>query len=242
VTRVGVITQARSTSTRLAGKVLLPIAGRRVLDHHLDRLATSGLPTIVATTTNRTDDELAALATARDVPVFRGSETDVLSRFAGCAAEHSLDVVVRVTSDCPLIDGALIASAVHDYLAADDHRLYLSNTLTRTFPRGFDFEVFSGAALAEADATARTPAEREHVTPYLYAEPGRFHVQQVSWPTDKSSYRITLDTTDDLEVLRRLIEQHRAAELTCAQIIEVLDAHPELAGLNRHVEQKKLGE
>jgi spore coat polysaccharide biosynthesis protein SpsF len=243
MTRVGIITQARTTSTRLPRKVLLPIGGRTVLDHHLDRLVRSGLPVLVATTTNETDDEIEALASGRGLAVHRGSESDVLSRFAECAAEHSLDVVVRVTSDCPLIDGALIADAVREWIAAEDPRLYLSNTVTRTFPRGFDFEVFSGEALAEADAQATSPAEREHVTPWMYAEPAdRFHVRGLSWPSDKSSYRITLDTTEDLELVRRLVEEHHAESLSCAEIIGVLDAHPELAEINRHVEQKKLGD
>ena len=99
--------------------------------------------------------------------MLRGSEKDVLSRFQGCAVVHELDVVVRVTSDCPLVDGALIAAAVKDFVAASDPRLYLSNTLQRTFPRGLDFEVFSASALAEAAAHA-TGAAREHVTPYFY--------------------------------------------------------------------------
>lgn len=243
MTRVGIITQARTTSTRLPGKVLMPAGGRTMLDHHLDRLDRSGLPVYVATTTNAGDDEIVALASGRGLPVHRGSEHDVLSRFGGCAADHDLDVVVRVTSDCPLIDGALIASAVEDFQAAADPWLYLSNSLERTFPRGFDFEVFSGEALADADEHATEEPEREHVTPYLYANrTGRMHLRNIAWPEDKSRYRVTLDTADDFEVLRRLIEEHEAASLSCGEIIAVLDAHPELAAINAHVEQKKLGQ
>src|SRR5690606_18445145 len=108
VTRVGIITQARMTSTRLPGKVLTRIGGKSALEHHLDRLREADAPVIVATTTNASDDPLADRAESLGYSVFRGSEHDVLSRFAGAAREHALDVVVRVTSDCPLIDGDLV--------------------------------------------------------------------------------------------------------------------------------------
>ncbi|MCB8044824.1 hypothetical protein JM654_13600 [Microbacterium oxydans] len=101
MTRVGIITQARMTSTRLPGKVLLAAGGRTLLDHHIDRLQKLDLPLVVATTTNASDDPIAALAVSRGARVFRGSETDVLGRFAGAARDAGLDVVVRVTSDCP---------------------------------------------------------------------------------------------------------------------------------------------
>jgi spore coat polysaccharide biosynthesis protein SpsF len=228
VTRVGIITQARTTSTRLPRKVLIEVAGKTLLDHHLDRLAASRLPVLVATTSNATDDEIAALAAGR---------------FHECAEENGLDVVVRVTSDCPLIDGELIASAVQEYVEADDPWLYLSNALERTFPRGFDFEVFSAKALADAHAHAGEAAQREHVTPYLYANgSGRIHLRNIAWREDKSGYRVTLDTPDDLALIRALIEDHQAASLPCGEIIGVLDQHPELVAINRHVEQKKLGE
>ena len=243
MTRVGIITQARTASTRLPRKILIEVGGKTLLDHHLDRLAVSGLPVFVATTTSADDKEIASLAAGRDVGVHRGSEADVLSRFHGCASDNGLDVVVRVTSDCPLIDGSLIAAAVEDFVAADDPWLYLSNTLERSFPRGFDFEVFSAQALAEAHERATEAPQREHVTPYLYANAsGRMHLRNVAWPEDKSAYRVTLDTPDDLRLIRALIEDHDAAHLSCGEIIALLDVHPELVALNQHVEQKKLGE
>lgn len=231
------------TSTRLPGKVLLTAGGRTMLDHHLDRLETTGLPVIVATTTNASDDDIVRTARDRGIPVFRGSEADVLSRFAGAATDAGLDAVVRVTSDCPLIDADLINEGVRRYLALDDLHAHVSNVIERTFPRGFDFEVFSATALLEADAAAVSPAEREHVTPYLYGDvSGRTSLHAVTRPADASGYRITLDTPDDLTVLRALIEEHGAAERGAEEIIAVLDAHPELVAINAHVEQKKLGE
>lgn len=212
-----------------------------MLDHHLDRLASAGLDVYVATTVNGTDDPIVDIAESRGLGVHRGSEHDVLARFHDCAASNRLDVVVRVTSDCPLVDGSLIAQAVDFFIAEDDDWLYISNGLERTFPRGLDFEVFSAVALAEANANAQDTTEREHVTPYLYNNVGgRVRLHNVYWPEDKSTYRITLDTAADLEVIRSLIEDHSAHLLDCAELISVLDGHPELVARNAHVEQKKL--
>ncbi len=243
--KVGVITQARATSTRLPGKVLLPVGGKTFLEHHLDRVALSGLPVIVATTVNADDDPIVELVTERGLPSYRGSELDVLDRFAGATEENDLDVVVRVTSDCPLIDGRVIAAGVERYLAEDDPRLYAANTLERTYPRGFDFEIFSADLLREAHKNATVPADREHVTSYLHQNrPG--DIRLLNLPYDGSphgaAYRLTLDTEDDRRLLATLIEQYDALSLDCAALVALMDQHPELAELNDHIEQKKLGE
>lgn len=239
--RVGVITQARMTSTRLPGKVMIEVAGQTLLDHHLDRLAWSGLPVLVATTTNDVDDPIVELARGRGLGVHRGSEQDVLARFHECAEVYSLDVVVRVTSDCPLVDGHVVADVVERFTARNSEWLYLSNGLERTFPRGLDVEVFSAAALADAHRSAKDPAQREHVTPYLYRQNHpRMSVEHVYAQLDGSRFRITLDTADDLEVIRRLIEDHAAQRLAYADLVAVLEQHPEITTLNTHVEQKRL--
>lgn len=243
--RVGVITQARLGSTRLPGKVLLEAAGRTMLDHHLDRLTSAGLDVFVATTDDPGDDRIVGVARARGVAVFRGSVDDVLSRFAGCAQQFDLDVVVRVTSDCPLVDGDVVADGVARFLqlrAQHGDEVYLSNTLDRTYPRGFDFEVVAASALQRAHRDATAPGDREHVTPWLYAGPHRLaHSVQQRWPVDRSRYRVTLDTVEDFELIRRLMEEHGAATLDCAGVIAVLEAHPELVALNAAVAQKELG-
>jgi spore coat polysaccharide biosynthesis protein SpsF len=245
VNRVGVVTQARTGSTRLPGKVLIEAAGRTMLDHHLDRLVAAGLDVYVATTDNATDDRVADLAQRRGIAVFRGNEEDVLSRFAGCIRANNLDVVVRVTSDCPLIDGLVVADGVTRFLQLREQHgddVYLSNTLERSYPRGFDFEVVTGAALERADREATDRRDREHVTPWLYAGPHKLaHLVQVRRAEDRSSYRVTLDTAEDLELIRRLFEDHDAAALDCDGVIDVLDAHPELVALNADVAQRDLG-
>lgn len=236
-----IITQARMTSTRLPGKVLIESGGRTMLDHHLDRLAFSGADIVVATTTNRTDDPIVELAQARGVKVHRGSEHDVLSRFAGAIREFELDTVVRVTSDCPLIDGNLIREGIEVFGAEREPDLYVSNTLERTLPRGMDFEVFGAAALLAADELAVSPAHREHVTPYLHQNvSGRMRLRNIAWPVDASRFRVTLDTPEDLALIRGLIEDHGAAGLDCAGIIAVLETDPELAERNSAIQQKKL--
>jgi spore coat polysaccharide biosynthesis protein SpsF len=243
---VGIISQARATSTRLPRKVLLPVGGSTFLDHHLDRVALGNdFRVVVATTVNAEDEPIMELAQSRGLPWYRGSELDVLERFAGAAEENKLDVVVRVTSDCPLIDGRVIAAGVERYLAEDDPRLYAANTLQRTYPRGFDFEIFSADLLREAHKDATRTEDREHVTSYLHQNrPGDIRLLNLPFegPAHGSRYRLTLDTEDDRKLLATLIERYDAMALDCAQLIALMDAHPELAALNEHIEQKKLGE
>ena len=242
MTRPGIISQVRMGSTRLPGKVLLPAAGRPLLDYHVARLAASGLPVLLATTTEPADDVLAAYAESHCLGCHRGSETDVLARYYHTAQRFNLDLIVRVTSDCPLVDGALIGAAVARYQAENNPWAYRSNAVVRTFPRGLDFEIFSMEMLAEAHARATLPYEREHVTPYLKADPapaGRVVFRDEVWPGgDFSRFRITLDTAEDYAVLCALIEQHGAAELPAAELLPLLEAHPEIMALNAHIEQK----
>jgi spore coat polysaccharide biosynthesis protein SpsF len=213
-----------------------------MLEYHVTRLSRAGLAVYVATTTNASDDPVVELAEHLGCAVFRGSEDDVLSRYAGCVRQYGLDTVVRTTSDCPLIDGRLVARGVAEFEAAGDPWLYLSNGLRRTYPRGFDFEVFSATALIDADSHATTPTQREHVTPYLYQGNGRVHLREFTRSADASHYRVTLDTPDDFRLLKTLIEDHRAADLDAEGIITVLETYPGLADLNAHIEQKKLGQ
>jgi spore coat polysaccharide biosynthesis protein SpsF len=245
--KIGIITQARATSTRLPAKVLLTAGGRTFLEHHLDHLRGTGLPVIVATTVNADDEPIVELADRLGLAVFRGSELDVLSRFAGAIREHELDGVVRVTSDCPLIDPQVVAAGVDRFRAEADENLYVSNCLERTYPRGMDYEIFSGPRLLKADAEATLPADREHVTSYLHQNrTGDMRLVNLPWTDspapDASKYRLTLDTADDRQLLTTLIEDYDGASLTVADLVAIMGKHPELHALNEHIEQKKLGE
>ncbi|RSK24742.1 cytidylyltransferase domain-containing protein [Hymenobacter metallilatus] len=238
---VGIISQARMTSTRLPGKVLRAVAGRPLLDYHVQRLRQTGLALHLAITDQPADDPLADYATHHALPCTRGPEDDVLARYQQCAAAHHLDVIVRVTSDCPLLDGALVAEAVQQYVAARNPRLYLSNVLERTFPRGFDFEVFSRELLEEAHRHATAASDREHVTPYIHQNrSGRVELAHIRRTPDRSNYRLTVDTIEDFELIRQLVEDFRADTLTGDELIALLDVHPDLLTLNAHIEQKKL--
>ena len=240
--RAGIISQVRMGSTRLPSKVLLPAASRPLLDYHVARAQQSGLPIYLATTTEPADDVLATYAETHGLPYHRGSEADVLARYYETARKFGLDVIVRVTSDCPLVDGPLIGAAVARYLAEGNPLVYRSNSIVRTFPRGLDFEIFSMEMLAEAYNNATLPYEREHVTPYLKANPAMadrvIYRDEVRPGGDFSRFRITLDTAEDYEVLRRLIEEHHAHELDVADLLALLETQPAIMALNAHVEQK----
>ena len=219
-----------------------------MLDYHIERLQWSNLPIYIATSTNPSDQAIANYAKQHQLPFYCGSENDVLSRFYGCASKYNLDIIVRVTSDCPLIDGMLVKQGVDYYMELindpqntnRDNNLYLSNSLERTFPRGFDFEIFSFYMLEQAYHQAFAPTQREHVTPYFYQNPTLFDLHCMMSNNDKSNYRITLDTPEDLQAITTLIEQYHADALSADQLITLLDDHPEIVAINAHIEQKKL--
>ncbi|TGE29036.1 cytidylyltransferase domain-containing protein [Hymenobacter metallicola] len=240
MSKVGIVSQARMGSTRLAGKVLLTARGRSMLDFHITRLQASGLPIFLATTTCPEDDVLEQWAQQHQVPCYRGDSADVLSRYYETATQFGLDTIVRVTSDCPLIDGQLIGQAVQRYISAANPLLYLSNGLQRTFPRGLDFEVFSYHLLRQAQQNAQSESDREHVTPYIHQNrSGKVEFAHVVHTTDASRFRITLDTPEDWELIRVLLEQYQADLLSTEALIRLLEEHPELVALNAAIEQKK---
>ncbi|WP_114861015.1 cytidylyltransferase domain-containing protein [Azospirillum brasilense] len=243
--RVVCISQARMTSTRLPGKVLMDAAGQPLLAHHLDRLARCRTldALVLATTVNGTDDPVADLAGSLGVPVFRGDEQDVLGRFAGAAAMAGADVVVRVTADCPLIDPALVDRLVMEFLEAAPPLDYLGLDVGR-FPRGLDAEAFTRAALDEAAANATDPAEREHVTAHLYLRPERFRIGTPLAPEDGSvlEQRWCVDEAADLELVRRLLgallpENPGFGWQDCCNLLR---QNPEWADLNGSVRQNTL--
>lgn len=235
-----IIVQARMTSTRLPGKVLLPLAGVPMLTRLVERLRrvqrADGI--VVATTTNATDDTISALCAQLGVPCHRGSEHDVLSRYADAARLHGADVVVRITSDCPLIDPALIDQVIAAYEEGGSD--YVSNMLPPTWPYGMAVEVFSAAALAQAHAEATQAAEREHVTPFLYWHPERYRLRNVASPVDLSHHRWTVDTPEDYALVSRLFDHLMPTrpDFTQADVLALLDAHPDWIAINQHIQQK----
>jgi spore coat polysaccharide biosynthesis protein SpsF len=201
-----VVVQARAGSTRLPGKVLMPLAGEPMLAFMLRRLAgVHADMVVVATSREPQDDAVAAVAGDAGVAVVRGSERDVLSRFVDALDQHPAEVVVRLTADCPLVDPILVneALAVSAEQAAD----YTSNTLVRTYPDGLDVEVVRASALRDADREATDPAEREHVTPFVYRRPERYRLAAVVGPEQLGRERWTVDTIDDLTRVREIVDR-----------------------------------
>lgn len=238
--RTGIITQARTTSTRLPGKVLLSVNGKTVLEHHIRRLLWSSIPVYIATTTNNTDDAIATLADAWGVGVFRGDEMNVLERFYRTAEKFHLDTIVRVTSDCPLVDGEIIARAVDEYDRLDNENVYLSNCLQRTFPRGLDFEIFSFKLLKEAFLSAVDAFDKEHVTPYINRnKSGNVVVKHILYGEDWSNLRWTLDTPDDWTLIKTLFETFDVREDRFEQVLQKVKNNSEVLSLNSHVKQKE---
>lgn len=238
--KVGVITQARVGSTRLPGKTLKMVNGISLLEYHLRRLKKSGIPVYLATTHEAEAENLLRIADSMGIPHFRGSTEDVLARFYHCAEAAGLETIVRVTSDCPLVDGSMIARALKEYLSLQEGKdCYLSNTRERRMPRGFDFEIFGFEALENAFEKAQDAFDREHVTPYVYRSSAKIiHYFEADFEKDRSSYRITVDTKEDFEVIRILIDEFKADELDAFGVCKILDSHPEILEINGEIRQK----
>lgn len=235
-----VIDQARMGSTRLPGKVMKEVLDKPLLIYQIERLkrvkAVDRI--VIATTTNKQDDLIAKTALECDVAVFRGSEEDVLNRYAEAAKEFQADIIVRITSDCPLIDPELIDSCLKQFLGNQTD--YLSNTIEPTFPRGMDVEVFTFQALLTAEKNATRVPEREHVTPYLYQHPDIFKISHFKNSENLSKYRITVDTQEDFDLVKNLIEYlyPKDPQFNLEQIIRALQDHPEWVKINAEVKQK----
>jgi spore coat polysaccharide biosynthesis protein SpsF len=197
------IMQARVGSTRLPGKVLKKICGKTVLEHDIYRLRrVKNIDQIViATTVEEKDIEIVKEAERLGVKYFRGSEEDVLSRYYLAAKENNADIVVRVTSDCPLLDSKVTDQTIRYLLENVDKFDYVSNTLEATFPRGLDTEVFTMNSLERAYKEAKLTREREHVTPYIYTKGNNFKLGCFKNKIDYSHYRWTLDTKEDFEFI-----------------------------------------
>jgi spore coat polysaccharide biosynthesis protein SpsF len=232
------IIQARLGSTRLPGKVLADVGGAPLLARMIERLraARSLAGIVVATPEGERDAPIRALAESLGVPCFAGSEDDVLARYAGAAAAHGADPIVRLTSDCPLIDPEIVDTCVATFLATPECE-YLS--LGGSFPDGLDTEVIAAATLRRAHADARLRSEREHVTPFVWKRPDVFRCTSVTFPERLGHMRWTVDEARDLELVRAIFARLHTPERVFGwrDIVALLAAEPELSGLNAHIER-----
>lgn len=242
--KTGVIIQARMGSTRLSGKVMIELSGKTMLHHVIERVQQSELvdEIVIATTTHKRDDVIADEAVKCGVKVFRGDENDVLNRYYYAAKEYNIKVVIRIASDCPLIDPHVMDNIITYYL--DGNYEIVTNASSdlsqRTYPRGLDVEVFSFDVLKNAFDHADKTYQREHVTPYIYENCKNIYFYKND--IDFSKYRWTLDTEEDLELITKVYERLYKGkhDFYLAQIVDLFNQNPELYHINEHVEQKKL--
>jgi spore coat polysaccharide biosynthesis protein SpsF len=245
MTEIVTIIQARMSSTRLPGKVMLDLGGRSVLSRMVERVRQSKLITrvVVATTIDPSDDQIVQLCKNEKIDVFRGSLPDVLDRYFQAATLYRADIVVRLTGDCPLIDADLIDQTIQALIdqKADFSCNRLPPPFHRTYPIGLDVEVCSMAALTFAWHVADEKHDREHVMPYLYEAKGRFKVVQLDHTEDLGSLRWTLDTPEDYALLQEVIKRLGGRnDFTWLDVLELFKTDPDLAKINQAVQHKSM--
>jgi len=241
--RIVAVVQARMGSSRLPGKVLMPVAGAPLLERMVERVlaATQVDDVCVATTWEPADRPIRDLCARRGWPCFSGHPTDLIDRHLHAAREREAQAVVKIPSDCPLIDPRIIDRVVRLFREAHWHYDYVSNLHPATYPDGNDVEVMSLAALEAAWKEARRPFEREHTTPFLWDQPRRFRLGNVRWEQDRDlsmTHRFTIDYAEDYAFVAAVFAAlHREGEdpFSLTEILRFLEARPEVFHLNRHL-------
>lgn len=233
--KVVAIVQARMNSSRLPGKVLLPLCGRPVLYHIYDRLSQCRLiDSIVFSTSHEdTDNPIFEFCNLEDIPIFRGSLNDVLDRFYKTANEHTADVIVRITGDCPVVDPVIVDAVITGFLAGD----YDCYGLGGEFPDGLDCTAFSFQAIEKAWKEAKLPSEREHVGPYIEKNPKIFKNGSLKIFSGMETYRWTLDEPKDYNFLSKIFDELYISEETfySKDILQLLKRRPELQKINSSI-------
>lgn len=237
--QVVTVVQARTGSTRLPNKVLRPLVGAPLLLRMVERVQAAELAglVVVATTTDPADDPIASLCREAAVVCFRGDAHDLLDRHYRAGLAYGATTVLKVPSDCPLIDPRVIDRVVGFYLHHPDQYDFVSNLHPATYPDGNDVEVMTMAALETAWRGATRPLEREHTTPYLWENPGRFRIGNVEWETGldySKSHRWTIDYEEDYQFIRAVYEALYPANplFGLEDIIGYVAANPDVAALN----------
>ncbi|MBX9348843.1 cytidylyltransferase domain-containing protein [Chromobacterium piscinae] len=229
--------QARTSSTRLPGKVLKDLLGQPMILHQIQRVQRArAIGTLcLVTSTDTSDDLLVETVGQADVMVFRGSLDDVLDRFYQAASLHAPDVVVRLTGDCPLIDPQIIDQALERF--QQEGCDYLSNSNPATYPDGMDVEVFSFHALEKAWECATLPSEREHVTAYIYKHPEQFKLSNLINDIDLSSIRLTVDEVEDFHLVEKIYGEllPKNPEFLLTDVLKLLQQNPQWVSLNQSI-------
>jgi spore coat polysaccharide biosynthesis protein SpsF len=241
--KIVAIIQARMGSTRLPGKVLLDLAGEPMLVRVVKRTQRAKMldEVVVATTVQLADEAIARLCSEHSWPCFQGSEEDVLDRYYQAAIAHRAGAVVRITSDCPLIEPEIVDRVVQAFLDGQQEIDYVSNTFPRRmFPRGLDTEVVRFGVLEKVWHEDHDPTWREHVTPYIYRHPELFNIHGIVNEVDLSHMRWTVDTTEDLVFMKHIYEHFGNDRFSWREVLSVLGQHPKWIEINQKVAQKIL--
>ena len=232
------IIQARMGSTRLPGKVMKKLAGVPVIKQVFNRVSMiEGLSgVLVATSTLDKDDPLAEYCASEEIPLFRGSEDDVLDRYVQASRQVGADIVMRIAADCPFIDPR-VSTRVLDLLLANPDCEYANNLTPVTYPHGLATEVVRRTTLERLWEQCDEPEDREHVLYYIRKHPEAFTTMAVESPVDYSTHRWTLDLPEDFEMLSRLARKlkHHGLFGYHEEILRILDEHPDIRTINSHL-------
>jgi spore coat polysaccharide biosynthesis protein SpsF len=234
-----VVIQARMGSSRLPGKVVKPLAGAPLLVRMVERVRAAATPfeISIATSTLAMDDGIVDLARAAGVRWFRGDPLDCLNRHLGAAREARADHVVKIPSDCPLIDPGVIDLVLGEYFREPGRWDFVSNLHPPTWPDGNDVEIFSTELLELADREATRPLEREHTTPFFWEQPERFRVGNVTWPGGRDasmSHRFTIDYPEDYAFISAVFDAlyRPGAVFSLDDILALVENRPDIRALN----------
>lgn len=235
-----IIIQARMTSTRLPGKVLLPLLDKTVLEVIIDRLYEFKENIIIATTDDGTEKPIVNLCKKINLKYFKGSVNNVLDRYYRSAKYYGVnkkDIIVRITSDCPLIDLNIMRNVIELYYEGDYD--YVSNRINRTIPIGLDVEVFNFEILEDTFNNASSDFEKEHVTPYIYnRKDKKFKIGAYQDKVDNSKYRLTLDEEDDYIAIKEIYTKFQNTSFSYEELIEILEKNSYIYEINKNVIQK----
>ena len=227
-------------SSRLPGKVMKKLDKQHtVLDYVINQLSFSKLidKKIIATTELEQDDVIEQAAKNLGLEFFRGSSDDVLDRYYKCAKKFNIDNILRITSDCPLIDPDIVDKVIEKYQSKEFD--YVSNTLIRTFPVGTDVEIFSFKLLEKSWENSTLPSEREHVTPYIRNKKLNCRLGNLENDKKLDHLRWTLDRIEDFELIKKITEKISKRPILMNDILDLFSAEPELIKINAHISQNE---
>ena len=234
---IGCIIQARMGSSRLPGKVLMKIDEKyTVLEYVVKQISQSKLVNkiIIATTDLEQDDVIQKVANELGIECFRGSSDNVLDRYYECAKKFSLNNILRITSDCPLIDPDIVDKVIEKYLTKDFD--YVSNTIIRTFPIGMDSEIFSFDVLKKSWQNADLLSEKEHVTPYIINKKNGFRLGNIKNELNVGQLRLTLDRIEDYELIKKIVKKIGGRPIFMKDVLKLFSEEPELIKINAHIQ------